>query len=257
MNAEPARIITPADNNAPDIAEALKTDLPYIFDAAIKRRDELIAACGRVPETIDSDEMAGKLGDFIVQITGHKKSCEAKRVGHKEPFLAAGRVVDGFFKGIIDPLDDWHKKLQRRHTAYLVAKEDRERREREEAARIEREKAQELARIAMEAEAQGRPEAADLAMDIAVRHEDEAINLQADAQASVADLSRVRGGGSVTSLRTEWVGEVIDYAAIPYDILAPHIPRDAIDKAVRSYVRAGFRQLAGCKIFELKTAQTR
>ena len=30
----------------------------------------------------------------------------------------------------------------------------------------------------------------------------------------------------------------------------PHIPRDAIDKAVRAYVKAGGRELVGARIFE-------
>lgn len=254
--AEAARSIAIGDNNPPDIAEALKIDLPYLFDADLKRRDELVAACGRVPDVIENDETAGKLGDFIVQITGHKKASEAKRVAKKEPYLAAGRVVDGFFKGIIDPLDDWHKKLQRRHTSYLVAKEDRERRDREEQARVERERATAALLAAQEAERRNVTDA-DALIDQAVTHEAEAAALQAEAEGSAADLSRVRGGGSVTSLRTIWTGQVVDLEAVPLERLRPFLSIDVVEQALRSFVRAGGRDLAGCRIFEQKTAQTR
>lgn len=252
-----ARIIGPGHNNPPDLIESLKIDLPYIFDSDIRRRDELIAACGRLPEEIDSDETAGKLGDFIVQITGHKKNCEAKRVAQKEPFLGAGRVVDGFFKGIIDPLDDWHKKIQRRHTSYLVAKEARERREREEAARVERERAEAALRAAQEAEQANAAPAMDTALNEAAQHETAAAYFQTEAEAKPADLSRVRGEGSVSSLRTVWMGEITNIALVPMESLRPYLSHEAVEHALRAFVRAGGRELSGCRIFESKTAQTR
>ena len=72
------------------------------------------------------------------------------------------------------------------------------------------------------------------------------------AAATAADRSRARGDhGGVSSLTTFWDFTITDLDALPLDaVLRPHIPRDAIDKAVRAYVKAGGRELDGARIFE-------
>ena len=78
-----------------------------------------------------------------------------------------------------------------------------------------------------------------------------------DADAKPAELSRTRGEyGSVKSLKHFWDHVDLDRSTIDLEALRQHIPTDALDKAVRSWInankdelRAG-KQLAGVRIFE-------
>lgn len=78
------------------------------------------------------------------------------------------------------------------------------------------------------------------------------------ADASAAELSRSRGElGSVSSLRTDWVFDSLDRQKLDLETLRAHIPVDALEQAVRSFIRAGGRDLRGVKIFETTTAVVR
>lgn len=226
-----------------------------------RRRDELLAAEARIP-AINDEDAARKVSDFIKLLGAAVKAANAARVEAKEPFLEGGRNVDGFFKSISDPIDDLKKRVERRLTDYLRAKEaeERERRQREE--REARERAEQARREA-EAAAQAMRDAASL--DTAVQAERaadaaaaDAVKAEVAATAKPAELSRVRGEyGAVSSLRTEWVFEGVDRATIDLEALRPYLPVDGIEKALRSYIRAGGRELRGVRIFETTTAVVR
>ncbi len=105
-------------------------------------------------------------------------------------------------------------------------------------------------------------------LDAAHQHENEASQLTAAAQASAADLSRVRGDyGSVQSLRTTIEFEIVDAGSIPVDAIRPYLPRAAIETAIRGFVRtidaSAIKRLgetgvlAGVRIFEKHTAAVR
>ena len=92
------------------------------------------------------------------------------------------------------------------------------------------------------------------------------VPLRAEAQqatdearhASAADLVRTHTGmGVVATLKTSWAFEITDRTKIDLESLRPYLPLDAIEKAVRAYVRAGGRELAGCRIFQDKKAMIR
>jgi hypothetical protein len=251
----------------------------------IERRDDLLAAADRVPSLIDTEELAGKVGDFVKQLTGAHKTAEAARVAAKEPHLESTRVVDGFFKQITDPLANTKRMIEARLGAYLKQKADEERRQREAAAQLAREKAAAEWRAAQEAERQRQAAAAGAAakaqpvpaptavqveqhLDAAHQHENEASQLTAAAQASDADLSRVRGDyGSVQSLRTTIEFEIVDAGSIPIEAIRPYLPRAAIETAIRGFVRtidaSAIKRLGetgvlpGVRIFEKHTASVR
>lgn len=237
-------------NNPPNPIELLRDELTRNAAKLVQRRDELIAAAGRVPEAIETEEVAGRAGDFIKQLTAAHKATEAARVAAKEPHLEAGRVVDGFFKQLTDPLTQAKKAIEARLGSFLKKKADEERRKREEAAKLERDRAQreweaaEQARKAAEAlkQADLKPAAAQIVenhIDAATEHEQRAVELQREAQtAKVADLSRVRGDyGSVQSLRTTPDFEVLDIHEIPLEAIRPYLPIAAIETAVRGFVK--------------------
>ena len=259
MNVE-----TPASlgHNSGAMADSLRGDLTEKHAGVRARAAELLAAAERVPATIDSDDLAGKVGDFIKQLTACTKAADGARIAEKEPHLAAGRVVDGFFRAIIDPLDAAKKNIERRLTAYLREKADAERRERERIAAEERARAEEARRAAAEAERKAQDEAG---LQAAIDAEQQRKQAEADAEAArkaseakAAELSRNRGDyGSVASLRTYWDFADLDRAALDLEALRQHIPTDALEKSVRAFIKAGGRELRGVRIFQNTQAAVR
>ena len=82
--------------------------------------------------------------------------------------------------------------------------------------------------------------------------------VEAGANAKPAELVRTySSGGSVSTLKKEWTFAVESREAIPLDTLRPYLAADAVDKAIRAFVKAGGRQLAGVKIYEAPKAMVR
>lgn len=252
-------------HNAPPpdllVGEALTERLRDEHAALIRRKDDLLAAAQRVPAVTD-DDAAGKVSDFIAQLKGCAKAADTARVGEKEPYLAGGRSVDGFFKGIISPIEDVEKKVRNSLTIYHREKEAEERRRRMEAERIAREEAEARRREAEDAARALRDQqsledaiAADKAARLA---EADAVKAAQAAAAKPADLSRIRGEyGAVSSLRTEWVFEGLDRHQIDLEALRHHFTTAAIESAIRAFIKAGGRQLEGVRIYETTVANVR
>lgn len=227
----------------------------------IVRRDELLLAAGRVPE-INSDDAAGKVTDFVKQLAALTKAADAKRVGAKEPYLEGGRTVDGFFKAITDPVATAKTGVERKLTTYLRDKEAKARREREEQERQAREAAEAARRDAEERAKAMRDQAslqaaveAEKAADIAAA---DLVRAEQAATVKAAELSQTRGEyGSLSSLRTTWIFDGIDRDALDLEALRQHLPIDGLEKAIRSFIRAGGRELSGTRIFESSTAVVR
>lgn len=265
------------DNRPPQEYDPLRERLQEDYDAAITRTKDLLDAVGRTPLEVNDDEMAGKISDFIKQLTGHRKSLDSMRVSEKEPYLAGGRAVDGFFKPMMDKLDGGKKMIEQRITIYLRKKEaeERRRREAEEAHRREEEakRRAEEERLRAEAEAAAKKVLDEADLDKAIEAEAEAkraseaadqaeadrLEAERAAQAKAAELSRNRGDlGSVSSLRTFWDFEVTNYDRIDLTVIAPYIARADLDKAIRAYVKAGGRVAGkGVRIFENTSAVVR
>ena len=238
-------------DNQPDLATMLREDHADL----ITRRDGLHAAVERVPETVDDEQTAKDVTDFIKQIQACIKRANAKRVDTKEPFLEGGRQVDGFFKAITDPLGADKKEIERRLTVYQQARAAEERRRREEQARLDREAAEAAASEAAAREAalqseEDLPAAVQAEIDAELAAE-AARKSQREADAKAADMSRDRGEfGGVASLRTYWTFEFTDYAHIDLEVLRAHLPRGAVEQAMRSFIKADGREITGARIFE-------
>lgn len=242
-------------NEPSDVAEMLRQNLAEKYLPLLSRRDELLDACNRVPGTIEDDDTAGKVADFIKQMTGAHKTAETARVGEKEPHLEAGRTVDGWFKAITDPLATAKKGIEARLTTYQRIKADAERRAREETERQTRETARLAAEEAAKREAAMQTDAdvdvAIAAADAAERASFDELTAKRAVDANAADLSRTRGTfGAVASLRTFWDFRDLDRDKIDLELLRHHLPTDAIEKAVRSFIKAGNRSIRGADIFE-------
>jgi hypothetical protein len=250
------------DNQAPDDIAILRDRLAEASKPLLRRRDELLAALERAPAVIEDEETCGQVADYIKRITACAKAAEGARVAAKEPYLEAERAVDGFYRAIIDPLDKLKRQIEPKITAYQRAKAEVERRRREEEARRQREEADRLRREADEA-ALAIATAKDL--DRAIGVDEQARQAAADAEvarrsaiAKPAELSRSRGDlGAVASLRTYWEFKDLDRDDVDLESLRPHLALDALEKAVRSFVRGGGRLLRGVTIFENTSTQVR
>lgn len=250
-------ILPPLDHNMPPLqsGKELRRNLEAEYAGLSSRLEEILRAGERMPATVDNDDVAGRAADFIKQITALAKAAEAARVATKQPYLDAGNTCDGYFKAIIKPLTDCKHIVESRLSAYLRKKAEAERRRREEEERIAREQREKLRREAEEAERKMRDER-DLQKAIeAQRLADQAAAQHSKAERRVeakpADMARTRGDyGGLASLREYWDFDQLDRATLDLEALRNHIPLDGLERAVRSYIKAGGRVLVGCNIFK-------
>lgn len=246
------------DNNPPSEMELLTARLKMQHDKPLAYAGNLINAAERIPAEITDSETEQKAVDFIKQVVNSKKTLETIRVAEKEPFLTLGRAVDGFFKSVTDNLDAAKIKAQRPLDAHLKRKADEERRKREEEAKEARRIAEEQALVAAALEKAKQSEAANDMLSQATISDMGADRLEKMAEVKPSELAKARGTtGSVASLRTRWVGEVVSIADLPLDLLRYHISPDALQKAVNSFVAAGGRELKGANIYEKSEAVVR
>lgn len=219
------------------------------------RRDELVAGEARVPEHIENEDIAGKAADFVVQIQKCVKNSDALRVKEKEPFLEGGRRVDGFFKSVSEPLNAAKRKVEARLTVYQKEKAAEERRIREAEEARARKEAERLEKEAREA-AEKLEREEELAKAVAAERAAQEARAKASraeriAAAPAADVSRTRSSeGSVSSLRTTWEFRNMERARLDLEALRQHLPEKALEQAVRSFIKAGGRELDGVEIYE-------
>ena len=251
------------DNLPPAVnADILRATCAERHGALVRRRDDLLQAVDRVPATVETEQVAGDVGDFIKQLAAGMKAAEGARVAEKEPFLEGGRTVDGWFKKITEPLAKAKGEIEGRLNSYLGKKAAAERKAREEAERKTREEAARLAAEAAKKEQEARDAktlddavAAEEAAKVAAK---DAAKAQQEADAKPAELSRTRGDyGSVASLRTHWTFDSIDRPTLDLESLRQHLSTDALEKAVRSFIKAGGRKLDGVHIFETTSTVVR
>lgn len=221
--------------------------------AIIAELADLAELANGAPKEITSDQQAADVTQIAADAGDLRKKLDDTRKEEKEPFLTAGREVDGFFREPIERADRIDKVLMGRVTAYNKAKALRERLAREEAERIQREAADAARKAAEEAAAAGRTEDAMADLEAAVHAEDAADEIAQTPAPSLADSTRIQTESGLTvSTHTEWKFEITDNAKVDLEALRPFIKPDAIDAALRAFVRInkGTRQIAGVRIFE-------
>ncbi len=85
----------------------------------------------------------------------------------------------------------------------------------------------------------------------AARAEKVAINAAKAADAKPAELGKSRGEyGGQSSLKEFYTYRDLDREALDLEKLRAHIPEDALDKAIKSLIKAGGRELRGCVIYQ-------
>lgn len=230
-------------NKPPDPIEELRAQLAETHEPLAARKAELLAMGDRAPSSVDDDDTANKVADAIKACAAFAKNATAARVAAKEPYLAAGRAVDGWFAALADPVEKVKARLSALLTDYQkrVAAAERARRE-AEAAELRRQQQeaerqrQEADRLAREARAAARKAEDDKAAAESerLRAEQEARDAKAAADRARADaekamdaamekpaeMSRQRTDlGAVASLRRTWKFRVTNPAIVPRSFL--------------------------------------
>jgi len=185
-------------NNPPDPIEHLRVNLKDTHADLMARFAQLIGMADRLPAAMD-DEWEAKISEAIKSCTAFSRNSEVTRLDANAPHRALIAATDAFFKGMSDKVDSLKVKLSKEYlTPYQQDKADREKRRREEEARMAREKAEEEERKAREerervAEARRREEAARVEAERVKRVAREAEEKRkADAKAELDRIERER-----------------------------------------------------------------
>jgi len=252
MNAEIAR--HGIGGNKPPVTELLGT----AYADLVTRIKAAIESAGRAPAVIEDDATLGKFADTVKYIAKLEREVEDARKSEKEPYLQGGRDVDAFFAGCTGELTAAKKVIAGRHTDYLVKKEAAERAAREEAARLARAEEEVRLKAAQEAEAAGRADEAQEQLETAAQAEVAAVKAEAEAHAKPADLVRTYStGGSLSSLKKEWTFAIEDMAKVDASAVWPYVAAADKEKAIRAFVKAGGRSLAGVRVYEAAKGMVR
>lgn len=258
-------------HNRPDYVIELASRLPVDYgDRFQDRIDAIHKRMRTMPDRIETKADHDTAVDIVADLRSLHKDIEGTRVDEKDPFLRAERAVDGFFEPLKKTVTSMQTSVTGQVHAYLnrIAAEERARRE--AVAAEERRRAEELRRQEDErrqkAEDARRAQARQRHQEVAdalSKEADQADNMAQAMETEIeatkpADLARTRSNqGTLSTLKSEWVFAIEDLEAVPLDKLRPYLHREAIEKAIRAFVRVGGRELPGVRIYETTSAIVR
>lgn len=239
--------IPPLGHNRPP-KDALTADLTDRNHDLALRQSRLLDLVKRQPKTAKDADDVKELGGVIRELREFNETLDAAHKEQKRPYLDAGRAVDGYFKGLAEPINAAMAVLNRIITVWQDRIEAERRRKAEEEAEQARLEAERLAKIAAKKRATEEQQLA------AAAAEEEAETAEAVATAAPADLVRVRDEEGTITRKVEIICAAINRETLDLEALRQHLPEAALFQAVRSFIRAGGRELAGAEIIEQKTA---
>ena len=226
------------------------------------RAEDLVAAAGRA--TVTDEDTSGRATALAATLADHAKTIEAEREARKKPHLEAGRIIDGHFAALKQPLEAARKTVLGMIDAYRRQREAEavaERRRLEEEARKQRATAEAAERARREAEAaaaraetKAAQEAAErqrLEAEIAERQAaDRAAVLQQQAETTVAKPIESELGVKAHA-RVVWKHVVDDRAAALKHAVKvdPDTVFAAVEQVIGRQVRAGVRTFPGARIY--------
>jgi len=191
----------------------------------INRLHDLRDAISDLPKKLSDDTDAEKASDLRKQLVAANKAADACRVADKKAFDEPGQVIHQFWKKRMDATAPGMDALDKLLKDYLREKQAKA----DAIAAKEREK-QRLAAEKAVAKGKEPPPVVDV---------------------KPVAPTRVHGDlGSSTSTRKVWAFKDLDRTAIDLETLRQLLTTDAIESAVRQYIRNGGRELAGVTIFE-------
>ncbi len=233
-------------NRPPTLREELET---ATVDLRAKI-EEIAEKANQAPRSIRGAKDLDDISTVIIEARKIVRSVEEDRKAKKDPYLEASRTVDGFYAPLKDRVDRIASTFQKIADDYTRAKADEERRAREAEARRLREEEEEARRKAEEARrVQTREKRENEAYDLAAR----ATVAEEAAAARPADLVRTTtASGFTATAKAEWTHRVEDWTAIDLEALRPFIKVDAIEAAIRAFVRQNHDRvpIRGVRIFQ-------
>lgn len=199
------------------------------------RVKELIEAAGRAPDKIKVADMATaeKFSDLRKQVQTAIKAANTARLDDKKVFDEPGKVVHAFWSKRIDALEAIQGRIDRTLKTWMLENEAAAKKAADEARRKEEERVAKL-------QAKGK--------DVT----------PVETPAVEPERPKVSGDlGSTTSTRKVWTFRDLNKNEIDLEALRPYLTLDAIEGAVRQYIRAGNRNIKGATIFEDTQLTTR
>lgn len=221
-------------------------------DGLLARIDELVAK-GRAAGACDSEERAGRYGDFVKMAGVAAKAVEQVRERHNRPILTAQRALKGRADAIVAPLTDAVNHVRRQLDVFMAEQRRiaaERQRQAEEQARAAREAAEaERQRQIDEAHANG--ESAFEAI--------EELGLPAiEVKQPEIEKPAVRGDyGSRVGSQTVWKHEIVSVRQLPDAILKHPKTVETLDKLIAAQVRGGAREIKGVRIWDEQTTIVR
>ena len=210
-----------------------ETENTSMVENQAQLRAEVQNVCAAEIIVVDQDTYV-QANDLIGKLQTVRKEVVERFADPKKKAAEAHKAICALEKDFLNPLDSRISALKNSTTnwytaeqARIKAEEDRKRREAEEAARL-----------AAEAEAQGETELAQ-----------EAVIEATMAQASVSVMPKVKG----TSMREVYRAVVVDVNALPREYMMPN--QAMIDKVVQS--TKGALQIPGVRIEKTYINSTR
>lgn len=212
---------------------------------------QIDAVRATVDKPVTSAEQEREATRALGLLASVKSAIEERRVELKAPHLDAGKAIDAAAKTLMQPvldLDgrvrrhvmDWKVAEQKRIEAeQRAAREENERRIREQREAEERERARLAAELAGPAAA---PEEAAVAQQLAAEAVPAAAPVLAPVPVAAPATTRTDMGSS--GLRKRWVFEVEAPALVPREYLVVD------ESAIRRAIASGVREIPGVKIWE-------
>ena len=231
---------------------------PTISDQLFETHNELMARVDRLamranhgPREIKKAEDLDACGILVKDAGALVKDADAARKKEKQPFLDGGKEVDAFFAAALDRLERIKKAFETVATIYQRKMADEARAKAAEEARKAREIEIQRLELARKAEEANRGKHADNHTAKAEAASDRAVEAEAIAKSSAADLTRTRTeSGILATAKTDWAFEITDIDQVPLEKLRMLLKREHIEMAIRLAVKNGTRELAGVRIYE-------
>lgn len=245
-------------NNPPE--PTLDDKLKEAGTPLLKGITDLEGDAGRTPAKIKTPEDLDAVGKVVIDLRKMDKRITAAKEIVKRPIIDDGKKVENYFKALTTKVDDWIKKLEDRATDYQREVAAQAALAAQLEAKKLRDKAEEERQKANEAAEDGRDAVAGRAEIKANLADQRADELEEKAGGKAADLVRSRGAsGTLATAKQGKDFRITDMDQIPLNKLRPYLDREAIEKAIRAFVKftKGAEPLGGVEIFDSIKAQFR
>lgn len=244
MNA-PVAPQTIGANKLPFVtADQLANDFAHVEEAVAGFEKQLTDT----PLVIEDDEDLALINAAVPTLRTGIGRVKELRDEHKRPHLDANALYQSFFGGYETRIEAVKTELERRGGAYLKKKAAAEAARLaavEAAARVEQATHETTAIIAAK---ENKPEEMKAAATQAREAETRAVTAGAAATAKPADLARTKTETGTATLKTAWIGKVVNFATIDIVKLRPYLAPAHIEQALRAFVKAGGRECDGATI---------